>query len=96
MTECLNLLPHGPHDYLADADAITLSPCPGTEGIDPNCPHEDGPYHFWQCDGPFTASCDNCGADGRITMTSGPETDDDTDACGHGNNPDDTCDGCYG
>lgn len=41
--------------------------------IDPNCPYEEGPYHMWTCDGPFTVHCDNCGADGRITMTSGPE-----------------------
>jgi hypothetical protein len=24
------------------------------------------------------------------------ELDDDTDACGHGDNPDETCEGCYG
>ena len=37
--------------------------------INAECPHEDGPYHMWTCDGPFTVSCDNCGADGRITVT---------------------------
>ena len=26
---CLNPQPHEPHQYLADADAVTLSPCPG-------------------------------------------------------------------
>lgn len=26
---CRNPLDHGPHEYLADADAITLSPCIG-------------------------------------------------------------------
>jgi hypothetical protein len=68
---CLNPLRHGPHEYLADSDAVTLSPCPGADGVDPSaeCPHEDGPYHFWTCDGPFTVTCDNCGADGRITVT---------------------------
>lgn len=28
---CRNPLDHAPHDYLADSDAITLSPCPGKE-----------------------------------------------------------------
>lgn len=39
--------------------------------VDPHaeCPREDGPFHFWTCDGPFTVTCDNCGADGRITVT---------------------------
>lgn len=39
--------------------------------VDPQteCPHDDGPFHFWTCDGPFTVQCDNCGAEGRITVT---------------------------
>lgn len=30
---CKNPLPHGPHDFLADSDAVTLSPCPGRENL---------------------------------------------------------------
>lgn len=39
--------------------------------VDPHadCPHADGPFHFWTCDGPFTVQCESCGADGRITVT---------------------------
>lgn len=44
--------------------------------IDPECPHDEGPHHFWTCDGPFTVTCDNCGADGRITMTGGRVSDE--------------------
>lgn len=35
------------------------------------CPHEDGPFHFWEADGsPFGVECDNCGAEGRIVLVS--------------------------
>lgn len=30
---CKNMLPHGAHEYLADSDAVTLSPCPGRENL---------------------------------------------------------------
>lgn len=35
---CRNPLDHGPHEYLADADAITLSPCPGGGAVIPKLP----------------------------------------------------------
>lgn len=38
--------------------------------VGPACPSEDGPYHWWMCDGPFTVTCENCHADGRITVVS--------------------------
>lgn len=43
---------------------------------DTECPHDEGPFHFWTCDGPFTVSCDNCGADGVIVQTGEPEEDE--------------------
>ncbi|WP_432112796.1 hypothetical protein [Streptomyces sp. S1] len=43
---------------------------------DTECPGDDGPYHMWSCDGPFTVSCDGCGADGVITQTTLPEAED--------------------
>lgn len=40
---------------------------------DTNCPDEEGPFHMWQCDGPFDVVCDNCGAEGSIVQISAPE-----------------------
>lgn len=40
---------------------------------DVECPHSEGPFHFWECDGPFTVTCTNCDADGVIVQTGEPE-----------------------
>lgn len=41
------------------------------------CPHDNATsFHFWTVEGPFAVSCDNCGAEGRIVMISGPEEDE--------------------
>jgi hypothetical protein len=52
-------------------DLINGGPAMAPEPILADCPHESGPYHFWEVDGPFTVTCAECGAEGRITITEG-------------------------
>lgn len=51
-------------------DFQIIVPPPQPLGPDAECPHDDGPYHFWSGDGgPFSVLCDNCGAEGHIIVT---------------------------
>jgi hypothetical protein len=49
-----------------------------TTVYDTDCPDPDeGPFHFWEVDGPNSVSCSNCWADGVVVQTTEPERDDD-------------------